>query len=78
VPGQHGLDDLELAGSKLVVTEDVTEDDVRVLWTLFRTESFRTHYNRNYGVHPSGREFAMVRRKFTQVVVRLNALAEEQ
>ena len=26
VPGQHGLDDLELAGSKLVVTEDVTED----------------------------------------------------
>jgi len=42
---------------------------------LFRTGSFREHYNRNYGVHPNGQEFVVVGHAETRVVWRVNALA---
>jgi Tol biopolymer transport system component len=45
---------------------------------LFRTESFRREYHRNYDVHPDGQQFVMVGRTKTRAVVRLNALAEER
>jgi serine/threonine-protein kinase len=45
---------------------------------LFRTGPFRTQANRNYDVHPNGREFVMVGGQPTRAVVRLGALTGEQ
>jgi len=45
---------------------------------LFRTRSFRWHWNRNYDVHPSGQEFVMVGRTETRAVWRVNALVGER
>jgi serine/threonine-protein kinase len=56
-------------GSRLTVVER-TE--------LFRAGSFRQQANRNYDVHPNGREFVMVGGQTTRAVVRVNALAGEQ